>query len=127
MTYGIYTYILVYIHILLRGSMKKKKVSEQEDVVLMYTERGLSKSSPISKRIINDILVEEFLRPNVIFLSRLSLRSHVAQPLFASKLRSSQDVVLMEVCDGSARIKDGLGTLDSGNLAYGGGIVESDQ
>ena len=49
--------------------MKKKKVSEQEDVVLMANaERGSSKSSPISKRIINNILV--------------------AQPLPASKLRS---------------------------------------
>jgi len=73
MTYGIYTYIriytyiLVYIHILY-GSMKKKEVSEQEDVVLMVNaERGLSKSSPISKRTVNDILVEEFVLPNVIF------------------------------------------------------------
>ena len=48
--------------------MKKKKVSEQEDVVLMANaERGLSKSSPISKRTVNDILVEEFVLPNVIF------------------------------------------------------------
>ena len=55
MTYGIYTYILVYIHILY-GSMKKKEVSEQEDVVLMANaERGLSKSSPISKRTVNEI------------------------------------------------------------------------
>ena len=73
MTYGIYTYIriytyiLVYIHILY-GSMKKKEVSEQEGVVLMVNaERGLSKSSPISKRTVNDILVEEFVLPNVIF------------------------------------------------------------
>jgi len=47
---------------------KKKEVSEQEDVVLMANaERGLSKSSPISKRIINVILVEEFVLPSVIF------------------------------------------------------------
>ena len=98
MIYGIYTYILVYIHILY-GSMKKKEVmSEQEDVVLMANaERGLTKSSPISKRTVNDILVEKFVLPNVIFLSRLSLRPHVVQPLSASKLRSSQDVVLMAI------------------------------
>ena len=30
-------------------------------------ERSLSKSSPISKRTANDILVEEFVLPNVIF------------------------------------------------------------
>jgi hypothetical protein len=69
--------------------MKKKKVSEQEDVVLMANaERGSSKSSPISKRIINNILVEECALPNVTLLTRLSLRPHVAQPLPASKLRS---------------------------------------
>jgi hypothetical protein len=79
--------------------MKKKEVmSEQEDVVLMANaERGLTKSSPISKRTVNDILVEKFVLPNVIFLSRLSLRPHVVQPLSASKLRSSQDVVLMAI------------------------------
>ena len=73
MTYGIYryiriySYILVYIHVLY-GSMKKKKVSDQEDVVLMANaERGLSKSSPISQCIINNILVEEFVLANVIF------------------------------------------------------------
>ena len=77
---------------------KKKEVSEQEDVVLMANaERGLSKSSPISKRTVNDILVEDFVLPNVIFLTRLSLRPHVVQPLSASKLRSSQDVVLMAI------------------------------
>jgi hypothetical protein len=48
--------------------MKKKKVSDQEDVVLMANaERGLSKSSPISQCIINNILVEEFVLANVIF------------------------------------------------------------
>ena len=54
---------------MLYGGMKKKEVmSEQEDVVLMVNaERGLSKSSPISKRTVNDILVEEFVLPNVIF------------------------------------------------------------
>jgi hypothetical protein len=47
-------------------------VSDQEDVVLMANEeRGLSKSSPISKRIINDILVEEFVPPNVILKKNL--------------------------------------------------------
>jgi hypothetical protein len=55
MTYGIYTYIriytytLVYIHILY-GSMKKKEVSEQDVVLMANAERGLSKSSPTSKR-----------------------------------------------------------------------------
>ena len=78
--------------------MKKKKVSEQEDVVLMANaERGSSKSSPISKRIINNILVEECALPNVTLLTRLSLRPHVAQPFSASKLRSSHDVVLMVI------------------------------
>ena len=54
---------------MLYGGMKKKEVmSEQEDVVLMANaERGLTKSSPISKRTVNDILVEEFVLPNVIF------------------------------------------------------------
>jgi len=72
MTYGIYTYIriytytLVYIHILY-GSMKKKEVSEQDVVLMANAERGLSKSSPTSKRTVNDILVEEFVLPNVIF------------------------------------------------------------
>ena len=95
MTYGIYQYILVYIHILY-GSMKKKEACEQQDVVLMANaERGLSKSSPISKRTVNDILVEGL--PNVIFLTRLSLRPRVVQPLSASKLRSSQDVVRMVI------------------------------
>jgi len=90
----IYTYLLVYLSIL-HGSMKKKKVSEGEDVVLMANaELCFSKSSPISKHIINNILVKEFVLPNLIFLSRLSLRPHVAQPLSASKLTSSRDVVL---------------------------------
>ena len=82
----------------MHGSMKTKEVSEQEDVALMAnTERGLSKSSPISKRTVNGILVEEFVLPNGIFLTRLSLRPHVVRPLSASKLRSSQDVVLMVI------------------------------
>ena len=73
-------------------------MSEQGDVVLMANaERGLSISSPISKRTVNDILVEGFVLPNVIFLTRLSLRPQVEQPLSASKLRSSQDVVLMVI------------------------------
>ena len=59
--------------------------------------RSLSKSSPISKRTANDILVEEFVLPNVFFKTRLSLRPHVVKPLSASKLMSSQDVVVMVI------------------------------
>ena len=66
-------------------------------VLMANAERGLSNSSPISKRTVNDILVEDFLLPNVIFLTRLSLRPRVVQPLSASKLRSSQDVVRMVI------------------------------
>jgi hypothetical protein len=45
---------------MLYGGMKKKEVmSEQEDVVLTANaERGLPKTSPISKRTVNDILLE---------------------------------------------------------------------